>query len=51
MPRIVTAEDAAALIQDGDFVIVGGNGGTGTPEAVIEAVEARFLDGNVGRTG
>jgi propionate CoA-transferase len=45
MARIVTAAEAAALIHDGDFVIVGGNGGTGTPEAVIEAVEARFLKG------
>ncbi len=44
-PRILSADAAAALVQDGDFVIVGGNGGTGTPEAVIEAVERRFLAG------
>ncbi|MBR0665939.1 acyl CoA:acetate/3-ketoacid CoA transferase [Roseomonas hellenica] len=45
VPRCITAEAAAALIQDGDFVIIGGNGGTGTPEALIEAVERRFLAG------
>ena len=45
MPRILDAAAAAALLRDEDFVIVGGNGGTGTPEAVIEAVEARFLSG------
>ncbi|WP_159998332.1 acyl CoA:acetate/3-ketoacid CoA transferase [Roseomonas sp. 18066] len=44
-PRILSAEAAAALVQDGDFLFVGGNGGTGTPEAVIEAVERRFLGG------
>lgn len=46
MPRILSADAAAALVRDGDFVIVGGNGGTGTPEAVIEAVERRFLAGD-----
>ncbi|MFC0407027.1 acyl CoA:acetate/3-ketoacid CoA transferase [Roseomonas elaeocarpi] len=44
-PRQVSADEAAALIRDGDFLIVGGNGGTGVPEAVIEAVERRFLAG------
>ena len=44
-PRQLTADEAAALIRDDDFVIVGGNGGTGTPEALIEAVERRFLAG------
>lgn len=45
-PRQVSADAAALLVQDGDFVIVGGNGGTGTPEAVIEAIEPRFLAGH-----
>ncbi len=44
-PVIVTATEAAALLRDEDFVIVGGNGGTGVAEAVIEALEARFLAG------
>ncbi|WP_145143518.1 acyl CoA:acetate/3-ketoacid CoA transferase [Roseomonas gilardii] len=44
-PRIVAAEEAASLIQDGDFLIIGGNGGTGVPEVLIEAVERRFLEG------
>ena len=44
-PSILTAAEAAALVRDEDFVIVGGNGGTGVAEAVIEALEARFLAG------
>ncbi|MBE9607330.1 acyl CoA:acetate/3-ketoacid CoA transferase [Acetobacteraceae bacterium H6797] len=42
-PKIITATEAAALIKDDDFVIIGGNGGTGTAEAIIEAIERRFL--------
>ncbi len=45
MPRILDAASAAALLRDEDFVIVGGNGGTGTPEALLAAVESRFLAG------
>src|SRR5260221_6422481 len=44
-PKRDTAAEAAALVRDDEFVIVGGNGGTGTPEALIEAVERRFLAG------
>ena len=43
---ILSAAAAAALVRDEDFVIVGGNGGTGVAEAVIEALEARFLAGD-----
>lgn len=45
-PQHVSADEAACLIKDDDFVIIGGNGGTGTPEAVIEAIERRFLAGH-----
>lgn len=41
----ITPDQAAALIKDGDFVIAGGNGGSGAPEALFEAVERRFLSG------
>lgn len=44
-PRIVAPDEAASLIRDGDFLIIGGNGGTGVPEVLIEAVERRFLAG------
>ena len=43
MISIITPEEAAALVSPNDTVIVGGNGGTGVAEAVLEALEARFL--------
>src|SRR4051812_33290292 len=42
----ITPAAAAALIKDGDMVLAGGNGGSGVPEAVYEAIEKRFLDGD-----
>lgn len=42
--RVVTAEVAAGLIRDGDTVIVGGSAGMGVADAVIVALENRFLD-------
>jgi propionate CoA-transferase len=43
MAQIVEAEDAAALIRDGDAVLFGGSGGGhAVPEAVIDALAARF---------
>jgi propionate CoA-transferase len=42
-PSIITAEQAASHVRDDDTVIIGGNGGTGAPEAVLEALEHRFL--------
>jgi len=41
----ITADQAAALIRDGDFVLAGGNGGSGVPEALFEAIERRFVAG------
>ena len=45
MIKCITADEAAALIRDRDMLMVGGNGGSGVPEAVLEAVEKRFLAG------
>jgi propionate CoA-transferase len=45
MLSILTAEEAAALVRDADTLIVGGNGGTGVAEAVLDALEQRFLGG------
>ena len=42
----ITPAAAAALLQDGDMVLAGGNGGSGVPEAVYEAIEQRFLAGH-----
>ncbi|WP_413726810.1 acyl CoA:acetate/3-ketoacid CoA transferase [Sodalis sp. RH16] len=42
--RIVTAAEVAGLLQDGDTLLIGGSGaGHAVPEALIEAVETRFL--------
>ena len=46
LDRSITPEDAANLIMDGDTLVVGGNGGTGVPESILEAIEKRFLDTN-----
>ena len=47
--KIVTAAEAVALIQDGDVVASSGYGGNGTPEALFEALEQRFLDNHAPR--
>jgi propionate CoA-transferase len=40
----ITADEAAALIQDGDAVLISGSGGGhSVPEALLAAVERRFL--------
>jgi len=41
--KIVSANDAVALIQDGDTLCISGFVGTGTPEELIIALENRFL--------
>jgi propionate CoA-transferase len=41
--KIVSADDAVALIQDGDTLCLSGFVGTGTPEELIIALEKRFL--------
>jgi propionate CoA-transferase len=44
--KIIPVEDAIALIQDGDTVASSGYGGNGTPEALFEEIERRFLSSN-----
>ena len=42
--KVVTADDAVRLLQDGDTVLIGGSGGGhAVPEALIVAIERRFL--------
>jgi propionate CoA-transferase len=41
--KIIPTEDAVALIQDADVVASSGYGGNGTPEALLAAIEQRFL--------
>lgn len=40
---LITPEEAASLARDDDTLIVGGNGGTGAPEAILAALERQFL--------
>jgi propionate CoA-transferase len=42
--KIVTAEEAAALIQDRWMVTIAGFGHCGVPEALLAALERRFLN-------
>jgi propionate CoA-transferase len=41
--KVVTADEAIALIRDGDHVSCSGFVGIGTPEVLIEALERRFV--------
>ncbi|MFD2440994.1 hypothetical protein ACFSS8_14530 [Paracoccus kondratievae] len=42
---MITADEAASLIQNGDNVLASGSGGGhGVPQAVLDAVERRFLE-------
>jgi propionate CoA-transferase len=42
--KIVTVEDAVAIVRHGDTVATSGFVGVGTPDGVISALERRFLD-------
>jgi propionate CoA-transferase len=44
--KVISAEEAVALIQSGDVVAISGYGGNGTPEALFRAIEERFLERN-----
>jgi len=43
MISFISPDEAAALVRNGDILTVGGNGGTGVPEAILESLEKRFL--------
>jgi propionate CoA-transferase len=49
--KIVTAEEAASLIRDGDTIATGGFVGIGFPEEIAVAIETRFLADHAGPTG
>ena len=42
MLSIITAAEAAGLVGDADTLIVGGNGGTGAAESILDALEQLF---------
>jgi propionate CoA-transferase len=45
LKKVISAENAVALIRDGDVVASSGYGGNGNPEALFAAIERRFLAG------
>jgi propionate CoA-transferase len=46
LKKVISADDAVALIRDGDVVASSGYAGNGNPEALFTAIERRFLAGN-----
>jgi propionate CoA-transferase len=44
MIDLITAAEAAELVRDGDVLAVTGNGGSGVPETILEALETRFQE-------
>ena len=42
--KVATAGEAVAIIRNGDTVAVSGFVGSGTPDALIMALEERFLE-------
>jgi propionate CoA-transferase len=47
--KVVSVEDAVAVVRPGDTVATSGFVGVGTPDAVIAALEARFVETNAPR--
>ena len=41
--KIVSADEAAAIVRDGDTVATSGFVGIGTPDELLAALERRFL--------
>lgn len=41
--KVVSAEDAVAIIQDGDTITTSGFVGIGVPDGLLAALERRFL--------
>lgn len=44
LKKVIEAEDAVAVIHDGDVVASAGYGGNGTPDQLFVALEKRFLE-------
>jgi len=44
--KIVSAADAVAIVRSGDTLVTSGFVGIGTPDALLAALEKRFLDGD-----
>ena len=44
MASVITAQEAASLIRDGQTLCVGGFVGLGTPDEILAAIEARFIE-------
>lgn len=42
--KVTSPADAAALIKDGDTITTSGFVGTGVPDELLAAIEARFLE-------
>ena len=42
--KVLSVEDAVALVRDGDTVATTGYGGNGTPDQLFIQLERRFLD-------
>ena len=42
--KVIPVEDAIALVREGDVLATAGYGGNGTPEALLVALEQRFLE-------
>ena len=40
--KIISSKKVPNLISNGDFVIIGGNGGTGAPEKILIEIEKNF---------
>jgi propionate CoA-transferase len=48
--QVISASEAARLVQNGDSILVSGSGGGhGVPEAILAAIEERFLETNAPR--
>lgn len=47
--KIVSADEAIAIVQDGDVLATTGYGGNGTPERLLVALEARFRESGTPR--
>lgn len=45
LKKVISADDAVALIRDRDVVASSGYGGNGNPEALFAAIERRFIGG------